>query len=222
VNRHLIEGIAKVGGGEPFIVTKPAYAAQEAKKFKEYISSPVLTSIEVEADGVTLEGLQPGRVNDLFANRSVTITGKWNTEKISTITVKGKTGDGQQFKQSFKLDPDEKHHNPVLEDLWARHVVRELIDFNTVVKDSDIQASITNLGLEYSIVTPYTSFVAVDETIQDIPNPAKTVMQPLALPAGMSGSSVSHAVKNGAIPEPSSMILFALTMLTVLCVRNRQ
>jgi len=129
VNRHLIEGIAKVGGGEPFIVTKPAYAAQEAKKFKEYISSPVLTSIEVEADGVTLEGLQPGRVNDLFANRSVTITGKWNTEKISTITVKGKTGDGQQFKQSFKLDPDEKHHNPVLEDLWARHVVREL---NTV------------------------------------------------------------------------------------------
>jgi len=41
-------------------------------------------------------------------------------------------------------------------------------------------------------------------------------MQPLALPAGMSGSSVSHAVKNGAIPEPSSMILFALTMLCFL------
>ncbi len=45
VNRFLIEGIAKAGYGEPFVVTEPGKAAEIATTFRKYIQSPVLTNI---------------------------------------------------------------------------------------------------------------------------------------------------------------------------------
>ena len=47
VNRYLIEGVAKAGMGEPFIVTEEAEAEGVAAKFREYIQTPVLTDINV-------------------------------------------------------------------------------------------------------------------------------------------------------------------------------
>jgi len=51
VNRYLIEGMAKAGIGEPFIVTDPKEADAVAEKFRQYISSPVLTNINVAFNG---------------------------------------------------------------------------------------------------------------------------------------------------------------------------
>src|SRR6185437_7349943 len=51
VNRYLIEGVAKAGMGEPFIVTHEADAPAIAAKFREYIQSPVLTDIQVRPIG---------------------------------------------------------------------------------------------------------------------------------------------------------------------------
>ena len=45
VNRYLIEGLARSGQGEPFVVTEPATAASAANRFKKYIQSPLLTDI---------------------------------------------------------------------------------------------------------------------------------------------------------------------------------
>ncbi len=44
VNRHLIEGMARVGMGEPFIITRPDEAQQKAEKFRKLIESPVIST----------------------------------------------------------------------------------------------------------------------------------------------------------------------------------
>ena len=49
---------------------------------------------------------------------------------------------------------------------------------------------ITGLGLGYSLLTPYTSFVAIDETPRTMDQVATTVRQPLPLPQGVSESAV--------------------------------
>jgi Ca-activated chloride channel family protein len=43
VNRHLIEGLARAGQGEAFIVTKPEEADAQAERLRKMIESPVLT-----------------------------------------------------------------------------------------------------------------------------------------------------------------------------------
>jgi Ca-activated chloride channel family protein len=48
VNRFLIEGMARAGAGEPFVITKPDQAPARAEKFRRYIESPLLTGIRLD------------------------------------------------------------------------------------------------------------------------------------------------------------------------------
>jgi Ca-activated chloride channel family protein len=41
VNRYLIEGIARAGQGEPFVVIRPEEAEAAGERFRQYIESPV-------------------------------------------------------------------------------------------------------------------------------------------------------------------------------------
>ena len=40
VNRYLVQGLAKAGQGEPFVVTDPQEAAAAAGRFRRYIEAP--------------------------------------------------------------------------------------------------------------------------------------------------------------------------------------
>src|SRR5262249_56345971 len=59
VNRYLIEGVARAGLGEPFVVTKPEEAKEAATAFRKYIESPVLTGIKVTFPGFHPYHLEP-------------------------------------------------------------------------------------------------------------------------------------------------------------------
>ena len=52
VNRHLMEGLARAGMGEPFIVTRPDEAKAQAERFRKLIESPVLTSVKARFEGI--------------------------------------------------------------------------------------------------------------------------------------------------------------------------
>ena len=67
VNRLLIEGVARAGLGEPFVVTAPGEAAEAAARFRRYIETPVLTGIDVAFNGFDAYDVEPGQVPDLFA-----------------------------------------------------------------------------------------------------------------------------------------------------------
>ncbi len=51
MNRYLLEGMARVGKGEPFVVTNKGDAEEAAAKFKEYVNYPLLTDIKVKFQG---------------------------------------------------------------------------------------------------------------------------------------------------------------------------
>ena len=59
------------------------------------------------------------------------------------------------------------------------------------------QAQITSLGLQYSLLTPYTSFVAVERIVRNTnPNEAVGVDQPSPMPEGMSNNTIGSEVPN--------------------------
>src|SRR5262249_57668633 len=64
VNRNLIEGMARAGMGEPFVVLDPAHARPEADKLRAYIEKPVMTNIKVELAGFAPYEVAPPNVPD--------------------------------------------------------------------------------------------------------------------------------------------------------------
>ena len=94
VNRFLIEGVARAGLGEPFIVTEPAEAAEAAARLRRYIDTPVLTGIDVTFTGFDAYDVEPGQVPDLFASRPIVVFGKWRGSAAGSIEISGTTGRG--------------------------------------------------------------------------------------------------------------------------------
>jgi Ca-activated chloride channel family protein len=92
VNRYLIDGIAKTGLGESFVVTDPSEAAATADRFRTYIQSPVLTDVQVTYDGFDVYDIEPPTLSTLFASRPIVLFGKWKGEPSGTIYITGKTG----------------------------------------------------------------------------------------------------------------------------------
>ena len=130
VNRHLIEGMARAGMGESFVVLNPGEAAKQAARFRNYIANPVLTDIKVAYEGFQAYDVEPEAVPDLFALRPLTILGKYRGSPTGAIVVKGKTAQGP-FERRIKLEeakasPD----NAALRFLWARQRIMGLVDFS--------------------------------------------------------------------------------------------
>ncbi|MCU0593828.1 MAG: VWA domain-containing protein, partial [Desulfobacterota bacterium] len=84
VNRHLIEGMARVGLGEPFVITKPDEAPEKAERFRQLILSPVLTRVKVDFRGFEAYDVEPPSIPDVLADRPVTVFGKWRGRPTGT------------------------------------------------------------------------------------------------------------------------------------------
>lgn len=233
VNRHLIAGLASVGEGEPFIVTKPSESEAVSNRFQRYISSPVLTNIKITTKDCKIKGMEPAQVRDLFANRPLSLTAKWTGEPKGTVTVSGLTGSGKIWSQSLNLAESAtksgKEH-PSLRPLWARERVRHLADYAKLTNKKDTIAEVTNLGLKYSLLTPWTSFVAVDTVSRTTDHTPKLAKQPNALPQGVNAKAMPNpsniannqaVAKNGSVPEPGPLALILVTVIVVFFPRRR-
>jgi Ca-activated chloride channel family protein len=210
VNRYLIEGVARAGLGEPFIVTKPEEAPEAAEQLRRYIETPVLTDIDVRFAGFDAYDVEPGKIPDLFASRPIVVFGKWRGAMAGTIEVSGKTGRGA-YQTSIPVTPanaDVSH--AALRHLWARTRIANLSDFGPANPSQERVEEITSLGLTYSLLTKYTSFIAVHEVVRRKTDGADDVDQPLPLPEGVSDRAVG--VTSGAEPELIWVVVIAVAL----------
>lgn len=202
VNRHLIEGLARAGRGLPFVVLGPGEAPRAAARFLEYIESPLLTDIQVSTPGFEAYDLEPGTVPDLFAERPLVLAGKYRGEPKGEIVITGYTGEGR-FERRLKVDRGRAVAGAeALRYLWARERLAVLSDFAALpgfegpggdgapdAAEVARKNAVTKLGLEYNLLTEFTSFVAIDQRRRG-DGRLETVKQPLPLPEGVSDLAV--------------------------------
>ena len=190
VNRHLIEGMARIGMGEPFVITKPDQALITAKKFRKLIESPVLTGIKVDFGKFKAYDVEPPSIPDVLADRPVIVFGKWRGSPLGTISLRGYTGKHRLLKKIDVSKTKALESNSALRYLWARHRIALLDDYNRLNKQDERVKEVTNLSLTYNLLTAYTSFVAVDTKVRVEDGQTVTVKQPLPLPQGVSDYAV--------------------------------
>ncbi len=200
VNRYIIEGLAHVGGGEPAIITKPAEAAEKAGKFRNYISNPVLTQINVDFGDFDVYDVEPVSIPDVLAERPVIIYGKYKGQPGGEVTLTGYSGE-RRHKVTVNTEnvvPDKA--NSAIRYLWARKRIQLLDDYRRL--RSGEEKEILELGLKYNLLTEYTSFVAIDkERIKGSEGEMQTVKQPVPLPKGVTNYAVGCEMEIVAIDD---------------------
>ena len=209
VNDYLIKQIAGCGLGESFIVTDSEDAKDAAERFRTYIEAPLLTDISISFDGFDVYDVEPSVPSILYAKQPIVLFGKWNGNPDGTITVSGKTGDRSYMQEIFVSDVAVDTESEAIRYLWARTHLDRIAGYGSVRNDESVKEEITRLGLEYNMVTPYTSFIAVTETIRNTDGESTDVNQALPLPQRVSNLAVGGGYSTYSEPE---MLLFILPM----------
>lgn len=194
VNRYLIEGMAKVGKSESFIATSKNDAFKVAKRFKNYIESPLLTQIKLKTSGFDIYDVEPKTIPDVFSERPIIIYGKYKGKPKGKITIKGWQGNKKVVQKINVSSANLSADNKALKYLWARKKIERLDDYKKIFL-KDVKQEVTQLGLTYNLATQYTSFVAVDEEIVNKNGTIQKVKQPLPLPNNVNNSAVGASAE---------------------------
>src|SRR5207244_8366958 len=123
--------------------------------------------------------------------KPLVLTGKYNGSGRGTIRIRGKQG-GQTLTREIQVDfPASQPQHDVLATLWARTKIDDLMmqDPNNGER-LDLRETITVLGLQYRLLTNYTSFVAVEEKIITDGSTPRRVEVPVEMPEGVSYEGV--------------------------------
>jgi Ca-activated chloride channel family protein len=139
------------------------------------------------------------------------------------LVVEGRSADGA-WRSETPADGRDSQTTAALRHLWARQRIASLSDQEALEGGSAQKAAITELGLKYSLLTQYTSFLAVDQVARN-PNPAlaPTVQQPSPLPEGVSNLAIGAVVPS--TPEPAAwlalLVVIFIVVATVVARRPR-
>src|SRR5687767_14066085 len=132
----------------------------------------------------------PKVIPDLFGAKPVILTGKYGGNGRGVIRLKGKMS-GRDFVREIPVDFSATDKRDVLATLWARTRVDELMaqDFNGAQQGTmkeDLKQTITQLGLDYRLMTQFTSFVAVEEMIVTDGGQPRRIDVPVEVPEGVN------------------------------------
>jgi Ca-activated chloride channel family protein len=195
VNRFLLDKMAEEGRGEVEYVSLNDDGSKAAKKFHERVHTPLLTDISIEWSGLPVAEVFPKRIPDLFAAKPLVLTGRYQAPGKGTLRLRGKVA-GRDYVRNIAVDlPAAQPQNDVLATLWARTKVDSLMsqDWNGIQSGNpkaELKEEITKLGLDFRLMTQFTSFVAVeDKTVVEGGKP-RVVQVPVEMPHGVSYEGV--------------------------------
>jgi Ca-activated chloride channel family protein len=195
VNRFLLDKISEEGRGEVEYVGLNDDGSAAARKFHERVRSPLLTDISIEWGGLPVADVYPKRIPDLFSAKPVILMGRYTAGGRGVIRLKGKMS-GRDFVREIPVElPEVEARHDVLATLWARTRIDDLMskDYGGVQQNNahaDLKETITQLGLEYRLMTQFTSFVAVEEMVVTDGGQPRRIDVPIELPEGMSREGV--------------------------------
>ncbi|HKC87646.1 MAG TPA: MotA/TolQ/ExbB proton channel family protein, partial [Blastocatellia bacterium] len=198
VNRFLLDKMAERGRGDVEYVTLQDDGSAAARRFHERVRNPLLTDIEIDWAGLPVADVYPKHIPDLFSVKPLILSGRYTAAARGVIRLRGKLA-GQSFVREIPVElPESRNEHDTLATLWARARIDDLMsqDYAGIQNGSakpDLQEAITQLGLEYRLMTQFTSFVAVEETTVTDGGQPRRIDVPVEMPWGVSREGVFGA-----------------------------
>lgn len=201
-NSHLIAELSHAGHGVPLAIHEAGDVARTVATFERIIDAPVLTDVAVDWGALAIDEAYPNVAPDLYASRPLVMHGRYTGAIPPQLqfTLRGNLGARSvTFPVAVTVAGERAD---VLAGLFGRARVDDLELRRITASDSraadQVARAILATGLEYHLVTAYTSLIAVDHgRVQR--GKHTTVVQPVEVPSGVS---VDHAYAEGNDYEP--------------------
>ncbi|PQO43293.1 VIT domain-containing protein [Blastopirellula marina] len=168
VNSRLLDRLSRECFGQSEYVRPNEDIETHVARLYSKISAPVMTDVAIKYDlenggGNFVNRLQPKEAHDLFAGEQLIVAGRYRKHGDAKITIVGTVGDKKQkvaFPAKFVKESDDQTY-AFVEKLWAMRRIGEIIDdIDLNGKNDELIKELVSLSTKHGIITPYTSFLA--------------------------------------------------------------
>lgn len=202
VNSRLLDTLVRDGHGQSFYVRPNENIEENVSRLYRRIESPVMTDVKVEfafdelrtEDGPPITQVYPKGTFDLFAGEQLVIVGRYKKFGAAKVVVSGSV-DGKAQKFTFPANLVQRSGDEsfaFIEKLWAVRRIGEILDeLDHKGKNSELVKELVELSTRHGILTPYTSFLADENTrVHDLTfnaHEAEQRLGSLGMSSGVSG-----------------------------------
>jgi Ca-activated chloride channel homolog len=165
VNTTLLDKLAAENSGAADYVEPKEDLEIKVSNFFGKVNFPVLTDLEVDFGGVQTELIYPRKTPDLFKGSQIALIGRYKTfDDNAVLTLRGRDGrEARSFRYADLNFPQRNEDNSFLPKLWAIRRVGWLTEqIRNNGEQKELKDEIVQLGTRYGIVTPYTSYLAME------------------------------------------------------------
>jgi Ca-activated chloride channel family protein len=217
-NSWFMRKAAQFGRGSHTHIGNIAEVAEKMQGLFRQISSPVTTNIEIDWPGEV--EAYPAKVPDLFLGEPLLVAFRYsNDTDAADIQIKGESANGLWSKQivSSSTSADAAQTSPGVASLWARKKIASLLDEKAMGKPEEwVRDQVLSVALTHKLMSPYTSFVAIEERISRPSNmPVLNAKVPQLLP---QGTAVMTAYPATATTGPAKFFLGSLLLFIALMI----
>lgn len=165
VNTHLLDYLADDNHGVSTYVRPDENLEIAVSSFFEKINNPVLANLSLDYGGMQTYESFPEQLPDLFKGSQLTVLGRYAGSGAAVVTLAGEVN-GVQQSFTHEVDfPAENAAHDFLPRLWATRKVGFLLNQIRLYGESEeLIQEIIALSKRYGIITPYTSFLILEDT----------------------------------------------------------
>ncbi len=215
LNARLLDRIADQGQGTSDFVRDGKDFEIKIGGFYDKVANPVLADLALDLSAFGAYDVYPRRLGDLFKGSQLVVMGRYRTPKEAAITLTGSfNGKKTAYEYRTTATADSKSFDFVPR-LWAIRKVGYLMEeIRLHGEKPELKEEIVALGKKYGIVTPYTSYLVVEDTPiarPDLPRPPPRPRDEMPWAAGKTadtrgsaGSFEATRAQPKSLPAPST------------------
>ena len=175
LNSRLLDKLVRENYGQSEFVRPNEDIEAYVSKLYNRIESPVLTGVRLQfvfdaiktSEGDPINRVYPKDSFDLFAGEQLVVVGRYRKSGTAKVIVQGSIGEVQQ-KFDFPATLVAKSNDDgfaFIEKLWAVRRVGEILDqLDLNGQNNELVKELVDLATQHGILTPYTSFMADENT----------------------------------------------------------
>jgi len=170
VNTRLLDRVAAENGGTADYVAPREDLEVKVSNFFDKVNHPVLTNLRLDLGPVRSDLTYPRQLPDLFKGSQMALVGRYrNEQELAAVTIRlsGNASPTQTFSYPGQRFPMRDERNDWLPRLWAVRRVGWLMEqVRSHGENRELRDEIVDLGTRFGIVTPYTSYLALEPGAQ--------------------------------------------------------
>ena len=168
-NRPLLEALTKASGGFAVNISNSDDIVGQLLAATSKVTHEALHGVKIKIDGIKTADLTPGQIGSLYRGQQLVVFGHYWGEGMADVQLTGRISGEDKIYQTRFAFPATATDNPEIERLWAyARVEKALQEINDFGEDADLKQAITDLGVEYGLVTDYTAMVVVRDEVFDV------------------------------------------------------